>query len=211
MSKKIIISVVAVVILALIGGGAVWYFKQSNKPVNPPVTENELGQNASTTTENVDTSNWLTYRNEEYGFEVKYPKEWNIVNSQYGNGIIFYGEDWKKEKDDFKKSLMPSEMSIKFEDNIIDLEKWILKSLNQTNYKTIQEMVKKEIDIFSYSTANINNLSVPVLTMGAEIPYNDYFFMSKSKEKSYIILTLGMSVYIDSATENLILSTIKLY
>ena len=98
MSKKIIISVVAVVILALIGGGAVWYFKQSNKPVNPPVTENDPGQNASTTTENVDTSNWLTYRNEEYGFEFRYPKDFIANESKVATWVtidLFSGNEKK--------------------------------------------------------------------------------------------------------------------
>lgn len=37
----------------------------------------------------VDTSDWKTYRNEEYGFEVKYPKDW-MVEEVIGheNGVI---------------------------------------------------------------------------------------------------------------------------
>lgn len=32
--------------------------------------------------EEIDTSNWKTYRNEEYGFEVKYPEGWEIVGDE---------------------------------------------------------------------------------------------------------------------------------
>ncbi len=38
----------------------------------------------------LDTSDWQTYRNEEFGFEVKYPKGWEVNPSTYGcpDGIL---------------------------------------------------------------------------------------------------------------------------
>ncbi|MBI2100942.1 MAG: hypothetical protein HYT47_02900 [Candidatus Vogelbacteria bacterium] len=33
----------------------------------------------------VDTSNWQTYRNEEYGFEFRYPDEWKIIACAQGD------------------------------------------------------------------------------------------------------------------------------
>jgi uncharacterized protein YxeA len=107
MSKKIIISVIAVIILALIGGG-VWYLNKYQISSNKgQVTKNngqentpEIGnQNQPSTIENqkseiINTNDWLTYHNEEYGFEVKYPNTWLLNNTQSGI-YIKYQKDWE--------------------------------------------------------------------------------------------------------------------
>ena len=41
----------------------------------------ESSENTATTTQEIDTSDWLTYKNDEYGFEFKYPKEY-ILNEK---------------------------------------------------------------------------------------------------------------------------------
>ena len=75
MNKKIIIGV-AILILAIAAGGF-WYVKIQKeeiitKPKEKVVVEEE-------NSDEIDASNWKTYRNEEYGFEVKYPSNWVFV------------------------------------------------------------------------------------------------------------------------------------
>lgn len=43
-----------------------------------------------------ETANWKTYRNEEYGFEIKYPKGWEVLNNNpYGKILDFSFRDKK--------------------------------------------------------------------------------------------------------------------
>lgn len=84
---------IALVILIILAGGgffAYQYFQiknlggQGEKETVQGTSASRLPSQPSIT--EIDTSAWKTYRNEKYGFEVRYPSDWSIQD--YKEGVI---------------------------------------------------------------------------------------------------------------------------
>jgi hypothetical protein len=94
-----IISII-VIVLVVVAGGALtlqyWPTSVDQEPItqdqedsDQPVVEDDI-----TVDEIVDeTSDWETYRNEEYGFEIKHPENWSYTQLEVLNDSIIFGPE----------------------------------------------------------------------------------------------------------------------
>lgn len=102
-------------------------------------------------TDLLDTSKWKTYRNEEYGFEVKYPEEWKLLETfeEKGKGTDLYFGDARKNYNqndtDFSKTII---VGVHLNNNPILVKKNELLDTWRKGYdiKTYQVIVDKSFE-----------------------------------------------------------------
>ena len=77
-----------VVVLGLLGSGGILLLKvKQPMPFPPQVVQQTSPPAPSPQPQTLDTSGWQTYRNDEFGFEVRYPKDWSL--QEEGKNIYF--------------------------------------------------------------------------------------------------------------------------
>ena len=111
--------------------------------VKKPVIPVETGiQKTATTTEEIDISDWKTYRNEEYGFEFRYPGDW-IRKEGLGiqSDIIFLGGIQAPIKDHFDTGVWIFKLSnynfLACEESFFQYPACITETIDEDYSKTI--------------------------------------------------------------------------
>ena len=150
----IIIILIVVAVLAM-GGGGVYYKIQKDNAEKQKAEQPQSQQKTESTLEVSGSkdkiADWKTYKNDEYGFEMKYPNNWDFANS--GESIFFASQSIISR---FKQS--PSsvkaipELTVK-----IDVYPW--------------DMYEKGILVYMKSTSNRNIEVLPLEIAGLKGNY----------------------------------------
>ena len=88
----------SVVVAVLVLGWSVFVKREVAAPVQMPVVEDDIvSDDADDDISEVDTSNWKTYRNGRYGFEIKYPLDYTLKEVSIDYILLRRTEDEKNE------------------------------------------------------------------------------------------------------------------
>jgi hypothetical protein len=113
----------------------------------------------------IDTSDWLTYRNEELGFEVKYPKEWPEVKIQKSDTITMpFFEDasnpiwnlkkWSLDMGNFYQAGPAVDNGVYY-----DLSLYGFKPVNINDYNILVNKIKKDSSILIVKEETIDKIN----------------------------------------------------
>ena len=116
--------ILIVLILALIvGGGILSYVKYLEREM---VSITKFPEVKKPEKVEEETANWKTYRNEELGFEVKYPQQWTFKEQKMPAKGVTFGEEKKVEpptvKGAIEESVFTPIVAFNFYSNVCEIE-----------------------------------------------------------------------------------------
>jgi hypothetical protein len=167
-------------------------------------------QVATSTSDEIDTSDWKTYRNEEYGFEFRYPKDWLMEKNA---GINFKPSIVSITGPETRKVIDEAEGSGGYCEgcgpNISFYHHQALTDISGYDVTSITELVAKDPTYTKLGTRKIGELSMTEMRVGGLGSYYDLII--DRGEKGIFEIFFGWAEGPDelTETENQILSTFK--
>ena len=167
--------------------------------VKKPAVNTNLNINTVTRTEEIDTSDWKTYRNKEYGFEFKYPEEWIYYNltKEKDNGELEYIYDPKKINEaSFTDKIVIDERKLGFGIAVLRLSikesASNLKDYIETEFSTCDEIKTAEAENTEFVKIKCDGYADP------------NYYIGKKDKQFYVFSSFGsMNNYLDIVVENL--------
>ena len=182
--SKTILVVIVVVVLAGIGGYFVWQEYQP-APLEEQPANGEEPDNGDGTTNGEEpsdeTSEWQTYRNEDYHFEVKYPPAWEVKEKELMTEVGHLSYFWV------------GELAI----DVWDFSTYSFDEIAQAPPGGVDQMEKEETVFDSYPAVEFSYIQVGEAGMGGKavkllfIKKNDLAYQIKcgSEECAQILPT----------------------
>jgi len=159
----------SVVVAALVLSYTVFVKQEVVAPVEPAVVsdDNQNGEDDEIITDSpdleddvandnniseIDISDWETYQNEEFGFEVKYPEDWNVSVEEYEprwhetvlGRIVISGSA----KDYF---YAPLSITIRSNEEELSIKEWFQRNYSKDDSSKLQEVKFNEIEGMRFS------------------------------------------------------------